>query len=280
MEGAAPPTLSGLARRMVRRPPSISDIVMLLRYSEDYGWFVNLTHQMFPKEADGVLGLPRIRDRVGQFLDLVQERHFPLDRGLIEYVLEEEDKQSCTWLRRGIPFRLVGYSYDDFHEMWSGFGDGISALALLTKSSHKDDYGSEEGIRVSWLEAAAVQIPQATLDRIPAGGIDVDLFWRALRGTRFKGAAAGASWIWSQTGNFYLDCNLEDGGYDGLCDPWEDASIVQSATEAWREADKVLAETDATVAWLERDLAAHFAELLDFVLPRLPEAEEKENNNE
>ena len=278
MEGVAPPTLSGLARWMVRRPPTLGDVVMLLRHSEDYGWFVDVTHRMFPEEADVILGLPGIRDRVRRFIDLVQERHFPLDYGLVEYILDEDEIPTCTWLRRGIPYRLVGYSYDDFHEMWAGYRDGVSALALMTKSSYKEHYGNEEGIRVSWLEAAAENIPQATLDRIPDGGIDVERFERALLGTRFEGAAKGAAWIWSQADNFYLDCTMEDGSYDGYCDPWEDADIIRAATEEWRKANKVLAKTDEMVAWIERDLAAHFAELLDFVLERLTDVEEEENN--
>ena len=280
MESTAPPRLSGLARRLVRRPPSISDVVALLRYSEDYGWFVDLTHQMFPEEADGILGLPGIRERVGRFVHLVEERLFPLERGMVEYILDEGVMPACSWLRRGIPYRLMGYSYDDFHELWGNYRDGISVLALLTKSSIEEHYGNAKGIRVSWLESAAVQIPQATLDRIPAGGIDVGQFSRAVTGTRFEGAAKGAAWIWSETGNFYLDNTMDDGDYGGYCDPWENPEIIRFAAEEWRAADKMLAEMDTAMKWIERDLASHFAELLDFVLPRMSEAEEKENDNE
>ena len=124
-----------------------------------------------------ILGIPGIRDRVRRFIDLVQERHFPLDYGLVEYILDEDEIPTCTWLRRGIPFRLVGYSYDDFHEMWAGLqgrrlGAGDSDEVHLTRTT----YGNEEGLRVAWLESAAAHIPQSTLDRIPAGGIDARPF--------------------------------------------------------------------------------------------------------
>ena len=279
VEGTAPVTLSALADRLVQRPPVLSDIVMLLRYSEDYSWFVGLTRRMFPEEAESILGIPGIRDRVRRFIDLVQERHFPLDYGLVEYILDEDEIPTCTWLRRGIPFRLVGYSYDDFHEMWAGFRDGVSALAILTKSIYEDHIGNEEGLRVAWLESAAAHIPQSTLDRIPAGGIDAAHFVRALKGTRFEGAASGAAWIWSQTDNFFLDCTMEDGGYDGYSDPWYE-DTVESATKTWAAADRMLGEVYATSEWLEEDLPARFAELLDFVLQRLPEFEEEEDSNE
>ena len=279
MEGAAPPALSALARRLVRRPPSISDVVMLLRYSEDYGWFADLTRQMFPEEAGEVLALPGIRMRVARFVALVEERHFPLDTGYIDYCLDDGETQPCTQLRRGIPFRLSGFSYDDFHEMWAGYRNGISSLALLTKPSDEDHVGNDKGIRVAWLESAVEHIPRATLDRIPAGGIDADRFSRALEGTQFEGAASGAVWVWSQTGNYYLDCTYDDSAYDGFTDPWDD-DIIRWGTEQWGRASRVLAEADAMTTWLEKDIAARFAELLDYVLPRLPEVEEEKDNHE
>ena len=275
MEGAAPPALSALASRLVRRPPSISDIVMLLRYSEDYGWFVELTRRLFPEEADGILRLPGVRERVAAFASLVERRHFPLETGLIQYMLEEDETPPCTWLRRGIPFRLLGYAYDDFHEMWSSFSDGLSAIALLTRPYDDDHLGNEEGLRVAWLESAAVHIPQEVLGRIPAGGITVDRIRRALAGTQFEGAAMAAAWIWSETGFYFLDCCYED--FDSFVDPWGE-DIVRSATEEWGKAEKVLDAADKAVKWLHMDLAVRFAELLDHTLSRLPEEEEEDND--
>ena len=279
MEGTAPAALSALARCLVRRPPVLSDVVMLLRYSEDYGWFVDLTRHLFPEESGAIQALPGIRERVARFCALVDERNFPLDLGYIDYFLSDETRPPCTWLRRGIPFRLLGFSYDDFHEMWVGHRDGISSLALLTKSQYEDHIGNEQGIRVYWLESAAERIPQATLDRIPGGGIDADVFRRALEGTRFEGAAKGASWVWGETGSYYLDCTCDDGSYEGFCDPWDD-DIIKPSSEQWGKANKLLEEVDKMVDWLEEDLATRFAELLDFVLQRLPEIEEEEEDHE
>ena len=74
----------------------------------------------------------------------------------------------------------------------------------------------------------------------------------------------------SETGNFFLDHNCEDGEYDGFCDPWED-EIIQEGTEEWRKADRLIDSVTGLAGWLEQDLPGRFAELLDFILPRLPE---------
>ena len=274
MEGTPPPTLSALAHRLVRRPPSISDVVALLRYSEDYGWFVDLTRRMFPEEADRIMRIPGVRGRVAEFATLVERRHFQLQYGLIEYILEEDGIPPCTWLRRGIPFMLYGFSYDDFHEMWSSYSTGLSAIALLTRP-YGDHLGNEAGLRVSWLESAAVHIPQEVLDRIPAGGIKVDRFRRALAGTQFEGAAMAAAWIWSETGLYFLDCNSDD--FDGFVDPW-DEDVIELGTKEWARAAKILDAADKAAKWLDMDLPVRFAELLDYTLPRLPDEEEEDND--
>ena len=79
---------------------------------------------------------------------------------------------------------------------------------------------------MAWLESAAERIPQETLERIPQGGIPLDDLTEALKGTRFEGAAQAASWVFAETGNFFLDHTYEDGNYDGFADPWDDDIIA------------------------------------------------------
>lgn len=83
----------------------------------------------------------------------------------------------------------------------------------------------------------------------------------------------------SETGNFFLDSNYEDGEYDGFCDPWED-EIIQEGTEEWRKADPLIDSVTKLFEWLERDLPGRFAELLDFILPRLPIQEKEESDDD
>ena len=68
----------------------------------------------------------------------------------------------------GIPFDLMGFGYDGLHEMWNGYRDGLSAMALLVKPPDAY-YDGPDGLRVAWLESAAERIPQQTLLRVPEG---------------------------------------------------------------------------------------------------------------
>ena len=278
MATAAPAQLSGLANLLLRRPPSLRELVTLVGYADDYAWFVGLVRRLFPQEADAALAAPDIRTRVERFGQLFGERHFPLYAPFFEFFMDEGDEPPWTWLRKGIPFDLMGFGYDGLHEMWDGYREGLSALALLVKPP--DSYYEEpDGMRVAWLESAAARIPQETLLRIPQGGIPLDDLTEALKGTGFEGAAQAASWVFAETGNFFLDHTYEDGNYDGFSDPWDD-DIIQEGTEEWRKASALMDSVCKLGDWLEEDLPGRFAEMLDFTLERLPDQEKEENEHD
>ena len=114
----------------------------------------------------------------------------------------------------------------------------------------------------------------------PKGGISLEDLNGALKDTRFEGAAQAASWVLAETGNFFLDHNYDDGSYDGFCDPWED-DIIAEGTEEWRKANALMDSVCKLGDWLEEDLPGRFAEMLDFVLERLPNKKrDKEDNDD
>ena len=267
MAVAAPPRLSGMAERLLRRPPSLRELVVLVGHAEDHAWFVGLVRRLFPQEAKAVLAAPDIGQRVEGFARLFEERHYPLYAPFFEFYLDEEDEPPFTVLRRGIPYELHGIGYEGLHEMWDGYREGLSALALLAKPP-ESFYTESDEIRVAWLESAVAHIPQHTLLRIPEGGIPTEVITEAVRGTRFEGASQAASWVWAETGNFFLDSCYDDGMYDGFADPWED-EVIDQATEEWRKASAVIESVNRLAEWLEGDLPARFAEMLDFILERL-----------
>ena len=173
MQAAVPPTLSGLAELLLRRPPSLRELVTLIGYADDYAWFAGLVRRLFPQEAEAALAAPDVRTRVERFANLFGERHFPLYAPIIEFWTEAEDEPPWSWLRRGIPFDLMGFGYDGLHEMWNGYREGLSAMALLVKPPDVY-YDGPDGLRVAWLESAAERIPQETLLRVPQGGIPLE----------------------------------------------------------------------------------------------------------
>ena len=279
MQAAVPPTLSGLAELLLRRPPSLRELVTLVGYADDYAWFAGLVRRLFPQEAEAALSAPDVRTRVERFANLFGERHFPLYAPFIEFWLDEEGEEPpWSWLRRGIPFDLMGFGYDGLHEMWNGYREGLSAMALLVKSADVY-YDGPDGLRVAWLESAAERIPQETLLRVPQGGIPLNTLTGALEGTGFEGAAQACSWVLAETGNFFLDHTYEDGNYDGFADPWED-DIIQEGTEEWRKASALMDSVSRLTDWLEEDLPGRFVEMLDFVLVRLPNQEKEDNDHE
>ncbi len=269
MATAAPPVLSDLAERLLRRPPSLRELIVRLGYAEDYAWFAGLARRLFPDEAETLLAIPDLGQRLERFARLFEERHFPLYAPFIEFFADEGEDPPFTWLRRGIPFQLMGIGYDGLHEMWDGYREGLSALALLAEPP---DFYSDEpgGLRTAWLESAAQRIPQQTLLRIPAGGIPLEVLTEAVRDTEYQGAARAAAWVRAETGNFFLDHCYDDGDYDGFSDPWEE-EIIAEGTQEWQKASALVDSVVKLADWLEGDLPGRFAELLDFILPRLPE---------
>ena len=278
MEAASPPLLSGLAQTLLRRPLSLRELVTLIGFADDYAWFTGLVRRLFPDEAEAVLTAPDAGQRVERFAQLFEARHYPLYAPFIEWYAADGDDPPWSWLRRGIPYQLCGFGYDDLHEMWGNYRDGISALALLVKPPDSF-YMEPDGMRVAWLESAAVHIPQETLLRIPEGGIPTEALSQAVKETRFEGAAQAASWIWAETGNFFLDACYDDGTYDGFSDPWEEELIEEGARE-WRRASALMDAVYQLAEWLEEDLPARFAEMLDFMLPRLPKEHTEDKDHE
>ena len=278
MEAVSPPRLSGLAKLLLRRPPSLRELVTLVGYADDYAWFAGLVRRLFPDEAETVLAAPDVRRRVERFAQLFGERHYPLYAPFFDFSPHDGDDPPWTWLRRGIPYQLMGFGWDGLHEMWDGFREGLSAMALLVQPP--DSYYEEpDGLRVAWLESAATRIPQHTLLRIPQGGIPLDALAGALEGTGFEGAAHACRWLWGETGNFFLDDSYEDGSYDGFADPWED-ELIEQGTEEWRKAWALMDSVGRLAGWLEEDLPGRFAEMLGFILGRLPDQEQEENYND
>ncbi len=277
MATAAPPVLSNLAERLLRRPPSLRELIVRLGYAEDYAWFAGLARRLFPGEAETMLAIPDLGQRLERFARVFEERHFPLYAPYLEFFVDEGEDPPFTWLRRGIPFQLMGFGYDGLHEMWDGYQEGLSALALLAEPP--DAYYDEPGgLRTAWLECAAQRIPQETLERIPKGGIPLETLTETVRDTGYEGAAQAAAWVRAETGNFFLDHCYDDGDYDGFSDPWEE-EIIAEGTQEWQKASTLVDSVVKLADWLEEDLPGRFAELLDFILPRLPDATTQQEEN-
>ena len=279
MEAVAPALMSGLAELLLRRPPSLRELVTLVGYADDYAWFVRgWCAASFPRRRRRRFRPPTYARGWNASPISSGSGTSPSTRRSSSSSGRREDEPPWSWLRRGIPFDLMGFGYDGLHEMWDGYREGLSAMALLVKPPDVY-YDGPDGLRVAWLESAAERIPQETLLRVPEGGIPLDDLTGALKGTRFEGAAQACSWVLAETGNFFLDHTYDDGSYDGFADPWED-DIIAEGTEEWRKASALMDSVSKLTDWLEEDLPGRFAEMLDFTLERLPDQEKEENEHD
>ena len=280
MAAAAPAQLSGLANQLLRRPPSLRELVTLVGYADDYAWFVGPVRRLFPQEAEAALSAPDVRGRVERFAGLFGERHFPLYAPFIEFWTEEEGEQPpWSWLRQGIPFDLMGFGYDGLHEMWDGYREGLSAMALLVKPPDSS-YMADDGIRVAWLESAAERIPQETLERIPQGGIPLDDLADALKGTE---VSRGRRWPPPGSSPRPATSSSTTPTKTATTTASPTPGTTTSSRRARRSGARPVALMDAVgklTDWLEEDLPGRFAEMLEFVLGRLPNHEKEDNNHD
>ena len=87
MATAAPAQLSGLADLLLRRPPSLRELVTLVGYADDYAWFAGLVRRLFPQEAEAALSAPDVRGRVERFVQSLRGAALPSLR-LVHRVLD------------------------------------------------------------------------------------------------------------------------------------------------------------------------------------------------
>ena len=127
--------LSGLAQMLLRRPPSLRELVALVGFANDYAWFAELVRRLFPEEAEAMLlGNSGSAGPGGAFCPALPGSPLPSVRPVYRILAPTTGEEPpWTWLRRGIPFDLMGFGYDDLHEMWDGYREGLSALALLAQ---------------------------------------------------------------------------------------------------------------------------------------------------
>ncbi len=264
-------------------PPRITDVIRRVQFGddeEDRAWFEDLIQKTVPESAWDILQLDGEWEKVLAFAAEFSLQHFPLHQAYLEWYAEsqedesEDERQSpYRFLRDGLPFQLMGFSWEEYNSMWSLVEKGISAFALLP-AVPPNGYHECREMRQDWLESAASEIPEETLKRIPEGGIPLEQLERAVRGTPVEAAHLAGRWIWGKTGNIFLDDQFPEDFEYNFNDGWDDQTIEYAGGE-WKKAKKILTRVGQLTEWLEEDLPERFREMLDLVtlgLEKVPES--------
>ncbi len=288
-EAGPPPSITALLEKLSwDNPVKLLDLVGFLHGHNavsNQEWFEKLVQQTLPERAWEILGIRNESGQVMRFAAVFSDTHFPLDENHLEMLIEwqmDDDPEEFepgeygpyAILRRGIPFDLMGCSWEARHELWNSAGMGTAAIALLARmpgmeNPHQILLKEYLGMRTSWLESAASHLREETLKRIPENGIPMELLEETVRETPLEAAFLDAQWIYNETGNFFLDYNpTGEDGFEGFSDPWDD-EIIGTGIEEWAEAKPIRDKIDRLEDWLEKDIDKRFEEMLDFILERL-----------
>ena len=288
----APPRLTALMNLTEERPPKISAAIRKLNYGDnakDRAWFEDLLRQTVPERAWEILQLDDEWQQVLSFAVRFKVDHFPLCEEYVEMQIEwrqeepdyeYEEGGPYGILREGIPFQLMGFTWDELHAMWdwNQRRNGLPALALLPTVPQDEadatyEYDEFVGMRQAWLESAAATIPEETLRRIPEGGITLERLEKAVKGTHLEAAHLAGKWFYGMTGTFFLDNFIDQDSFNGYSDPW-DEDTIEYATREWEKAKDIIGQVEKLTTWLEEDLPERFEQMLDLILERLEEIPE------
>ena len=218
--------------------------------------------------------------RVLRFADEFGRRHFPLNTDYLEMMagwhdemLSEDDEPEFTpyeILRNGIPYQLYGYSYDDFHEIFENERPSTCLGALLTGTREFYLMGDEEdaAAREVLREGLARTMSLECLRSLPEKGFRPDLLRAALQGTPLEPMALQALWLVGETGNFFLDNQLDYDNEINYGERWED-EIVRLAAVEWRDARHIMRRVRSLRDWMERDFARNARDAVEFLLERV-----------
>ena len=278
MQVHPPPRLTQILPQILhgakRAPKSITGIMDLISNIEDQIWFKGIVREFTPADANEILAETGTVAKVSSFAEKFERHHFPLSYIFTDGYLDEwdmEDQNSVyTMLRSGIPYALFGIDPEEAHDAWNSYYGRGRALMMLIPILEDGYFRNEDDVRVSWMESAAEHVSKDTLLKIPPRGIPQNSLIQAVEGTPLEGIAHVASWLMSNSGNFFVDDNYMEAEFQSI-DEWNE-EIITLASEVWREAEKILTPINRLANWLDEDGAdmdERFSQTLDFVLERV-----------
>jgi hypothetical protein len=243
----------------VVHPPSISLIVSLFQNVETYGDFVKLVRNFLPEREPEILGKTSPSAQMAAFAAYFEDRYLPLHPAFKDGEVEDDYYE----LLRDIPVMVMGFSWEEYHELNSArLGMQLMCYLIAPPLSGDSDMTGE---RIALLDGFPPAY-QHEAKRVPDDGISLDAARRIFKGRKWVGLRHCAEYINQSTDNWFLDTD-EEMKSSMQNEEW-DRETVNSMKAEWGKANAYYDKIMKFAAWLEdqKDGAAHFRETIDFLL--------------
>ena len=256
--------LAALSQKLITKaaPPSLRNLRDLLLTSENYAEFMRIVTQFTPDIEAEVRSRAGAANKMMLFANAFEPRYFPLHPAFIDG-LHDEYYDLCSQ----IPIVTLSINWDAYHEIAEGdYRKGLMLAAYMLA----DPYGtvaSPEGERVALADACSKLVRREDLARVPPGGISHDDVRLLVKGTRFEALSDVSDILNFDCGDCFHDNDEEQVMQGGVDLEWTREN-VDAIRQGWLKAQAIEEKVSAFYYWLEEDMPAHFAELLNFLEER------------
>jgi len=252
MSKRASPLVALTQKLLARRMPSLSSLIAQIADAENYAQFVDMVKTYLPEREQEILHEPTPASQIARFASYFEDRYFPLEEPIKWGELESYEE-----LTYRIPVIVMGFSYDDYHEVHD-WRPGALLMTYLVESPWGDD-----DINVSMAEACADHVPAPLVEWAGRIRLSPEEAHRLLKGTKYEPLALWADRLHYSTGNFFLDTDYEM-LMSNFGPEWSPEN-VEELTRQWQQAEVHDNKTGEFMEWLEEDLPGRFEELVSFI---------------
>jgi hypothetical protein len=245
-------------------PPSISILRNLFQNVETYNDFVRLVKDFLPEREPEILQKTSPSAQMAAFASYFEDRYLPLHPAFKEGEVEDDYNE----LLRDIPIMVMGFSWEDYHELNSA-RLGMQLMCYLFEPPMQGD-NDMAGERVALVDGFPPEYQQEAR-RVPTGGISLDDARLIFKGKRWTGLHNCAEYINQSTDNWFLDTDEEM--RSNMQNTEWDKETVAAMSREWRQANTFYDKIMEFAAWLEdkQTGVAHFRQTIDFLLAKKKE---------
>jgi len=256
-----PTTPLGVLRERLlnARPPSISMLLSAFQNVETYNDFVKLVREYLPEREREILKKPTPHEQMACFASHFEDRYLPLQ----PIFKDEECEDNYYELLRDIPVIVMGFGWEDYHEL-DNARLGCQLMSYLLEPPFEQD-SDQAGERVALVDGFSPEY-QREAQRAPASGITLNAAKRIFQGKKWVGLRNWAEYINMSTNNWFLDTDEEMRSSMQMTE-W-DKETVEAMSKEWLKANAFYDKMMEFAAWLEdgKEGPAHFKQTVDFIL--------------